>query len=130
MPKALDFSSQDYPTVAQWWIDHGWPVLPPEALPKTGTIVFIDDKPICAAWLYCTDSSLSLLEWVVSNPETNFDERGAALDLLFPTLLSKAQDKIVCGFSNNPRLVERYKKHGFKLGDEKMDFLIRGPNGF
>lgn len=123
----IDFNEKHYMVVAQWWADHGWPVLPLEALPKTGSIVYQGVSPICAAWLYTTDSNLSLLEWTVSDRNSSLNVRNEALDLLFKTLIEKSEGKTIVGFSSKERLTDRYKRHGFVLGDEKMDFLIRRP---
>jgi hypothetical protein len=126
------FTKEFYPIVKKWWENHpNWGLaIPLNSLSKNGIIVFIGEKPICAGWLYSTDSDLRLLEWVITNPESEKDERDVALDLLFESLLSKtnAADTII-GFSESESLKKRYLKHGFNLGDSKMDLLVLKKGG-
>ena len=67
----------DWETLVSWWND--WPdwVNPPkDFLPENGTgglIVEKNNKPIVAGFLYFTNSTAVLLEWVVSDP--NYKEK-------------------------------------------------------
>lgn len=118
------FEASDYSDVASWWKAHNWPVLPIEALPKLGFIV----PGVCAGWLYETDSTLCWLEWVVSNPLTSKEERSVALDEVISSLLSRAKElgfKQVFTTVVHPKLVDRYKNHGFVVTDQAMTNLIR-----
>lgn len=114
----------DYSEVATWWKAHGWPEIPPEALSPTGFVV----DGICAGWFYKTDSKLSWIEWVVSNPSVEPEVRGAGLDALMGRLIEEGRR---LGFSSmfssisNKRLIERYKKHGFIETETGMSNMIR-----
>lgn len=121
---ARPYSDKDYPTVLKWLTAQEWPPLPVEVLPKTGFIV--DDY--CAGFLYKTDSAIAWLEWVVANPDTDYNKRGEALDNLINSLVTEAKDqgfKIVLTSCQHNRLINRYDNHGFKITDKNMTNLMR-----
>jgi hypothetical protein len=65
---------EDYETLCGWWKHWPkWPASPPRTfLPdngKGGLMVEKNGKPICAGFLYMTNSDAVLLEWIVSDPE-------------------------------------------------------------
>jgi N-acetylglutamate synthase-like GNAT family acetyltransferase len=117
------FEKTDYPQVSQWWTEHKWPSIDHEHLPENGYIV----EGYCAGFIYKTDSAFGLLEFVVANPKTDKDERAEALDLLLDTMIKKAKElKIKSLFTSleHPKLIERYRKHGFMVSDTNMTNMI------
>lgn len=118
---------QDYETVAHWWKKREWPVVPLALLSKTAFIVEDDTQAYAAGWLYKTDSKFALLEWIIANPDCEQKKRAQSLDILISRLMEAARQG---GFSNvfssisNERLIERYKKHGFKTSDKGMTNMI------
>jgi hypothetical protein len=76
----------DWETLCQWW--EAWPewVNPPkDFLPDNGTgglMVFKDETPIVAGFIYYTNSKGALLEWIVSNPDYRESDRKDAIELL------------------------------------------------
>lgn len=130
-PTPLAFSVQNhYETLERWWKAHGWAPVPADALPKTGVVVVGGDgAPICAGFLYATDSSLCWLEWVVADPESATETRSAALDVLISSLLFIATErgfKQVFTSARHQRLIGRYEAHfGFIPADTGMTNLIK-----
>lgn len=115
--------------LATWWKAHKWPVIPAVTLPATGVVIYSDkDVPVCAGFLYTTDSVLGILEWVVSNPA--FDEKPArseAVDLLIEELLWRAKHrgiKAIYSFVKNERLMKRYVDAGFTVTDTGMTHVL------
>lgn len=122
------FGPQDYATVSSWWEDRGWPVLPLRSLPRTGVVVWVDGRRTAAGWVYRTDSDIAWLEYLVSDPHTPFEKRDGAVDAAIRYLLAKSQDmgyRVIFTSSNNPRLIERLKRHEFIVGDEQTTQLVR-----
>ena len=118
------FEKKDHYTVCKWWKQHDWQGLSLNMLPPTGYIV--DD--VCAGWLYKTDGGWALLEWIISNPESDKDKRDEALDRLISKLIEEADNagvKAIFTSSNHPKLVERYGKHNFKITDTNVTHMVR-----
>lgn len=118
------FTEKDYPIVCSWWKDHQWPSIPLSFLPKTGIIV--DD---CAAgFLYCTDSKLCWLEFVVVDKSADKQRRRDALDLLISESIEIAKESgymVMFSSVSHAGLIQRYKNHGFDVTDQNMTNLIK-----
>jgi hypothetical protein len=92
-------------------------VLPKTALPhdgKGGFMVEKNGKPIVSAFLYLTNSSIALLEWIVSNPNYKESDRKDAIELLIneSEKFCKTMGGIDIMFSigRNKHLIETHKK--------------------
>lgn len=118
-----------YDLVSEWWAGHNWPIIPLVALPKTAFIVEYEGAPVCAGWLYLTDSIISWAEWIISAPDSDPEVRGTCLDYLLTALKAAAKSNgssiifTTCN-SERPRLIERYEKHGYTITDKNMTNLI------
>jgi hypothetical protein len=57
-----------YSILKSWWEGkgNGWKAILPQFLSSRGIIVN-DGEPICAAWLYTTDSSYGIINWIITN---------------------------------------------------------------
>lgn len=119
------FTEEHYAEVCNWWKAHSWPLMPLSLLPKTGYIV----RDVAAGFLYNTDSGIAWIEWIVSNPESDKAIRNEALDLILGNLIDDAKKMnktFIFTSSDNEKLINRYKKHGFSLGDTGVTHLGRG----
>jgi hypothetical protein len=126
MLEVRSYNPTDYNMLSVWWNAHKWPPMPEQFLPPTGRVVEINGKPVCAGFLYKTDSAFAWLEWLVSDPSSGKMERSQALDSLIAALISDAQ---ALGFqaihtsARHPGLIDRYQAHGFVLADSQMTNL-------
>lgn len=121
--KIDQYQAYDWEILKEWWEDHGWTPIPDSFLPNVGKIVRIEEVPVCAGFLYRTDSLICILEWVISDKKSDRIIREQALDLLIETLIEvakKAGFKMIHTSIKHPRLIERMKKHGFSINDEGM----------
>ena len=119
-----EYKNSDYWTLASWWTAHNWACPHQEMLPKTGFII----EDVCAGFLYKTDSKIAFLEWIISNPKSNKEERNKALNILINQLCEdakKSEFEAIFTSSNHNKLIERYKNHGFNLTDESVTHLIK-----
>lgn len=110
---------RDYARVAGWWESAGFEPLAPDALPQYGFVV----NDICAGWLYRTDSSMAVIEWIVADPESDKEQRSQALDALLDKLLETARGVGITRIftsANHPRLIERYERHGGVAAESNM----------
>lgn len=121
------YQPENHATLAQWWIHHGWPVMPEDHLPPTGVVIWNDSTPLAAGFIYKTNSKFALFEWVVSNPQSTKSERSEALDLLFKsinTLAKELEISTLFSTTSHKGLIERYKQNGFTVGDPNSTNLI------
>jgi len=120
-----NYSPEDYSTVCTWWAARGWPCLPEVLLPQTGIVV----QDIAAGFVYKTNSSLALMEWIVTNPKASSEDRNQGLSLLLDGCISLAKElgstMIITSLSDKG-LIERYSKHGFMATDTEMTNMVRG----
>lgn len=68
--------------VEAWGAKHRFPLPSKDFLPETGILV----EDIAAGFIYLSNSKISWIEWVFSNPEKSVEERREALDFLMDTL--------------------------------------------
>jgi hypothetical protein len=111
---------EDYETLKIWWRKWRWTPPVKEILPDNGTagfIVYDEDTPVVAGFLYDTNSSIAWVEWVVSNFDYRDKEgRNEAISTLLVYLeaLAKVKGKKVCySLLKSKSLIEAYKEQGY-----------------
>jgi GNAT superfamily N-acetyltransferase len=113
-------------TLVPWWNQWGWTPPQRDFLPDNGVggLIVFDDvshEPVCAGYLYLTNSEVVWIDWVVSNKSyTDREKRKKALDLLLSTLVASAKEKgyrFAYALIKNDSLIRTYEKHGFIKGD-------------
>jgi len=122
----------DWETLCKWW--ESWPdwVNPPKSfLPnngKGGLMVEKNNKPICAGFIYLTNSDAVLLEWIVSDPEYREKDRKKAIELLI-TGAEKACKKLgksyMFSIGRNKHLIEMHKKLGWTIDSNPSYEIIK-----
>jgi len=120
-------SDKHYAEVSNWWKAESWPVVPLDCLSKTGIVVLSDGTPAAAGWVYKTDSSFCLLEFIVANPEVRREKRSLAL-----TTLLDVSKKVATEFGfrsmftsvHNESLGKRLEQGGFIATDRNMTNYI------
>lgn len=119
----------DYPTLSNYWEMYGWVPVDQAALPSTGWVVSDDTGLIlCASFLYLTNSAVAWPEWTIGNPLISKEKRSQALDLLMDYTIEEAKKrnyKVLMTFTPHGKLIERYQKHGYSLGDQGVVSLVR-----
>jgi len=112
----------DYDNIlVKWWNDWRWTPPSKDFLPENGTggyIVYDDETPICAGFMYTTNSTAVWCDWIISNVKyKNRQNRKDALVLLIETITTKAKDlnkKYVYALIKNKPLINVYKKIGYE----------------
>jgi hypothetical protein len=89
-------SDTDYDNLlTKWWADWGMEPVQKSFLPmdgKGGLIVYDGDIPVCAGFLYLTNSKVALVNWVVSNKEYRGKKnRTIAIQFLLNALTDSAK---------------------------------------
>jgi hypothetical protein len=104
-----------------WWEGRKCGVPDPQFFPPTGLVVFGDDQPICAGFLFKTDAKIGVINHVVSSPEKMFGlDRDHALSYLIAHLIQEARTsdlKMVTAACNMKKMQDRYEGWGFTKAD-------------
>ena len=127
-------TSSDYDeTLVGWWKDWDWQAPPRDFLPDDGAggiMVLDEDEPICAGYVYITNSSVAWVDWIISSKTYNKKpNRKEAISFLIEELTSicenKLQAKFVYALIKHNGLIETYKKLGYTEGDSYNKEMIK-----
>jgi hypothetical protein len=129
--KVRKLEENDWDTLVKWWKWWRWPVMPKGFLPDNGTgglMVYKENTPIVAGFLYFTNSDGVLLEWVISSPEYREKDRKQALELLISTAeetCKLAGKKHMFSIGRNKHLIETHRKLGWTVDKSPSYELIK-----
>lgn len=131
--KIRELNDTDYEDIlVGWWKDWGWQPPQKDFLPddgKGGIIVYDDDVPICAGYMYLTNSRVGWVDWIISNRNyTNKELRKNAISLL----VSRLTDicgligcKYIYALIKNESLINTYESLGYIKGDSYTSEMIK-----
>lgn len=115
-----------------WWEQWGWTPPSKDFLPnngKGGIIVYDDEVPVCAGFMYLTNSKVSWVDWVISNKEyKDREKRKEALKLLVISLTGickRAGSLYVYALLKNESLISTYEELGYVRGDSYTSEMIK-----
>jgi hypothetical protein len=115
-----------------WWKEWGWEAPTRDFLPNNGTgggIVFDGDTPICAGFLYMTNSKVAWIDWIISSKTyTDREKRKYAINLLIEQLteLSKGLgNKYAYALIKHQNLIKTYEDLGYIKGDSYQNEMIK-----
>jgi hypothetical protein len=123
-------TENDYPELCKWWKFFRFSAPQKEYLPNDGLggiMVTKDGIDICAGFLYFTNSKLSWLEFIVSNPDYRESDRKDAIVFLISELTEIAKRK---GFSavftsvKHQGLIKHYEACGYSKGSNNTTEMI------
>lgn len=124
-------TSNDYDEIlVGWWKDWRWTAPMRDFLPMNGAggyIVYDEDIPVCAGYMYLTNSKAGWCDWIVSN----FNYRGKrkeALSLLIDTISTQLK-KLGYEYSytvlKSKSLINTYKESGYMEGSTQCTEMIK-----
>ena len=123
----------DYENIlCQWWRDWRWDPPSKDFLPEEGTggfMVYDDGVPVCAGFMYRTNSKVVWCDWIISNFEyKNKQGRVIAIELLINTIVELAGEsgnKFVYALIKNKPLINAYTKLGFTEASSYTTEMIK-----
>ena len=122
---------EDYDTILKgWWKDWGWDAPNRDFLPQDGVggvIIYDEDTPVCAGFLYNTNSRVAWVDWIISNKDYR-ESRKEALLLLIETLTLVAKNldnKFAYALIKHEGLIGIYEKTGYLKGDNYNTEMIK-----
>jgi hypothetical protein len=115
-----------------WWQQWGWEPPQKDFLPrdgKGGIIIYDDETPVCAGYMYLTNSKVAWVDWIISNKEyTKKPQRKDAIKLLVSALTEICKNtgsKYVYALIKNQSLIETYEELGYLKGDSYTSEMIK-----
>lgn len=123
-------NNSDYEDIlVNWWKDWGWEVPARDFLPNSGLIVYDADIPVCAGFIYITNSSVAWVDWIISSKTYNTKPtRREAIKLLIfelTELCKKNGYKYTYALIKHPSLIEVYEGCGYVKGDNYTTEMIK-----
>jgi len=123
-------TENDYDNIlVGWWEDWKWSAPVKDFLPNTGFIVYDENTPICAGYIYTTNSKVCWVDWIISNFNyKNKENRKKALILLIETLTNTSRyldSKYCYALIKNKSLINIYKELGYIEGDSYTSEMIK-----
>ena len=128
-----ELSETDYDDIlVGWWKQWEWEAPKRDFLPndgKGGIIVYDGDIPICAGFMYLTNSKVAWVDWIISNKEyTKKPQRKDAIKLLVSALTEickKSGSKYSYALLQNQSLIGVYEDLGYIKGDKQINEMIK-----
>ena len=123
----------DYDEIlTKWWADWKWEPPKRNFLPDNGTgglIVYDGDEPVCAGFMYVTNSDVYWVDWIISSRTYNKKpQRKNAIKLLIESmtqLCDKVGAKYVYALIKHQSLTGVYEELGYKKGDSYNYEMIK-----
>jgi hypothetical protein len=124
-------NENDYQDIlVDWWKDWGWTSPEKDFLPDNGMggyIVYDGEIPVCAGFIYVTNSRVAWVDWIISNKEYR-EKRKQAIGLLVESLtnISKMSgSKYAYALIKNNSLIKTYEDLGYVKGDSYTSEMIK-----
>jgi len=123
---------EHYDTILKgWWKDWEWEAPNRDFLPQDGAggiMVWDGDTPVCAGFLYNTNSKVAWVEFIISNKEYRLKpNRDESIKQLLDSLISVAKNmdkKYLFANNNNPSLVNHFTGKGFNVGAKNQTEFV------
>ena len=114
-----------------WWKDWGFKPPSKDFLPENGIgglLVLDKEKPVCAGFIYMTNSKISWVNWIISNKKYQNKKRKGAITFLLKSLIDIAINNnsyYVFASNNNKSLVNKFAKLGFIKGSKSTELIFK-----
>jgi hypothetical protein len=119
----------DYGMLCEWWSFWRFTAPPADCLPQTGIMVFDGEIPVCAGFLYKTNSAMCWIEFIVSNPNVKDKPlRRQSISYLISSLCEIGKQmgyRIGYASLKNHSLINDYVKNDFQIGSQNCVELVK-----
>lgn len=115
-----------------WWKDWKWEAPLKDFLPddgKGGLIVYDNETPVCAGFIYMTNSKVAWVDWIISNKQyRDREDRQQAISFLIKTLTDTVKTtgcKFIYALIKHDGLIKTYEDEGYIAGDQYNKEMIK-----
>jgi hypothetical protein len=131
--KSRPLNETDFDDIlSKWWADWGFEPLQKEFLPddgKGGIMIYDGYIPVCAGFIYMTNSKIAWVDWIISNKEyRNKPLRSQSIRMVINILTNIAKDsgfKYCYSLMDNEKLVCIFKELGYFSGNKYKQEMIK-----
>jgi len=124
-------NSEDYEAIlVGWWKAWGWDAPLRDFLPQNGEggiMVMDGDIPVCAGFIYNTNSKVAWVDWIISNKDYK-ESRSEAIVLLVETLTSIAKNldnNYAYALIKHKGLIKTYESLGYMQAENYNTEMIK-----
>ena len=124
-------TAEDYEaTLVGWWKAWEWEAPLRDFLPQNGEggiMVMDDDTPVCAGFIYNTNSKVAWVDWIISNKDYK-ESRSEAIGLLIETLTSIAKNldnNYAYALIKHKGLIKTYESLGYMQAENYNTEMIK-----
>lgn len=125
----INLNSLDYETLVEWWTWFRFSPPPKDFLPNSGVMLSVDGVNVVAGFIYKTNSKISWIEFIVSNPNVKDKElRKKAIQQLINILVEyakKMESKYIYTSLKNQSLINHFEVNGFVKGSVNCTEMIK-----
>ncbi len=132
MIKLTKITEENLSIIESWWEDyHNSKMMPRVLLPENGLggmMLSKNNQPICAGYVYFTNSGIAWIEWITADKNYREEDREQLIVELIKALESFAKENgVISVFTTtaSKSLVEKYKKCGFSADEQPSYELIK-----
>ena len=121
-------TDEDMLEISEWFANRRWSQPPRRhMLPETGYVAEREGKLLSVAWLYITNSSIGIVDWVATSPDAGYRGLASLVNLMdHIELVSKDDTQAWLHFTGNRKLAEYLKKKcRFKIGERDINLGVR-----
>lgn len=126
-------NENDYDDIlVDWWGDWGWIAPLKDFLPEGGTgglMVMDGDEPVCAGFIYATNSKAAWCDWIISSKTyRKKPDRSRAIEKLVDALTDVCRRngyRYIYALIKSKPLINTYIKLGFTQGDSYSTEMIK-----
>ena len=118
--------------LTRWWKDWNWTPPLRDFLPddgKGGVMVLDDETPVCAGFMYLTNSKVAWIDWIISNKQYRKQpDRQNAIKLVIESLTEISKNtgaKYGYALIKNGSLIRVYEEFGYSRGDSYTSEMIK-----
>ena len=118
--------------LVNWWKDWGWEAPPKDFLPDNGTggfMVYNNNIPLCAGFIYKTNSNVAWVDWIISDKNyRDKKSRKEGIKYLIEALteICKQLGYTYCyALINHKGLIKTYEDLGYIKADNYNQELIK-----
>lgn len=129
--KAIPYNENNhYAMLASWWDSWtGWVAIPSIMLPENGLIIYSDcGVPLCAGFVYKTDSAIAWVEHIISSKDAPKELRGGSVEFLIIELSVLAKELgfiIALTSSKHNGLIQKFEHTQYVKTDLNATILTR-----
>lgn len=124
-------NEDDWDTLVNWWRWWRWKPPVKSFLPENGTGGLMVEKngvPIVAGFMYETNASVVLFEWIISNPKYKEKDRKQAVEKLINDAEKRTKElgvKFMFSIGRNKHLIKTHKNLGWFVDDKPSHEMLK-----